>query len=155
MFISRRSTTLQSQKYARGLRRTSLLLSGSSCIEEVTYGPFGRYAVEKPTRREEEAIAPEVGERGETADSAATVVAAPPPIHHLNLLRMSDAEYRREVRIAGAPAAAEVAVVRNHGGHSKPWALRHKYMAECRFGPAGCRYWEIHARGIQWDCASI
>ena len=153
MFISRRSTTLQSQRYARGLRRTSRLLSDSLCIEEVTYEPFGRYAVEKPTRREE--IAPEAGERGETADSAATVVAAPPPIHHLNLLRMSDAEYRREVRIAGAPAAAEVAVVRNHGEHSKLWALRHKYMAECRFGPTGCKYWEIHARGIQWDCAPV
>jgi len=94
------------------------------------------------------------------ATGAAVAVAAappPPPIPHLNLKARVKAaeleEYRREVRIAGAPAAAEAAVARNAGGHSRAFEARRKCKAECAFGEARCIYWEIHARGIEWGCA--
>ena len=93
-----------------------------------------------------------------TEAAAAEVVAPPPPIPHLNLKArlsrgaVSDAEYRREVRIAGAPAAAEAAVARLSAGPSRLMELRRKYKAECAFGKDRCRYWELHARGIEWEC---
>jgi len=152
MFIPRRNTTRPSQKFAGGLRRTYPLPTSSSCIEAVTYELYGRSAVNKP-------IAAEAGEVGEGAATGATAaeVVAPPPPPHLNLKARlkaaSDAEYRREVRIAGAPAAAEAAVARIAAGPSRLTELRRKYTAECAFGEGRCKYWEIHARGIEWGCA--
>ena len=155
MFIPRRSTTASSRKFAGGSRRTYPLPSGSSCIEEVTYEPSGRYAVNQPVADKAQGA----GEGAATGAAAAEVVAPPPPTPHLNLnnkppsrAAVSDADYRREVRIAGAPAAAEAAVARYSAGSSKLAELRRKYKAECAFGKDKCQYWEIHARGIEWPC---
>ena len=153
MFIPRRSTTASSRKFAGGSRRTYPLPSGSSCIEEVTYEPFGRYAVNQPVADK----APQgAGEGAATGAAAAEVVAPPPPTPHLNprlkTKAVSDAEYRREVRIAGAPAVAEAAVARYSAGSSTLAELRRKYKAECAFGKDRCRYWELHDRGIEWPC---
>ena len=140
-----------------GLRRTSPLPSSSSCIEEVTYGLYGRCAVK--TQRELEAPIGEDRGAGVATGAAVAVAAAPPPppTPLLNLKARSKAkelaEHRREVRIAGAPAAAEAAVARNAGGHSKLFVARRKCKAGCLYGEAKCIYWEIHARGIEWGCA--
>ena len=67
--------------------------------------------------------------------------------------RAEEEEWHREARIAGAAGPAEVAVERNEGYHSRTWCLRHKYKAECRFGPRRCTYWELHDAGIDADCS--
>ena len=160
MFIPRRSTTKTWRASAKGSPRTSPHRSSSSCTEEVTYALCGGSEVSskiKPVERGEEA-----GEGAATEEPAAAVVAPPPP-PHLNLRskaskqakRADEEDWRREVRIAGAPLAAEVAVLGVVAADSRVTRLRRRYKAECAYGEAGCRYWEIHDRGIEWQCAPI
>ena len=147
-----------------GLRRTSPLPSSSSCIEEVTYALCGGSEVSskiKPVERGGEEGEEAATEPPPTAAEAAVVAAPPPP--HLNLRskaskqakRADEEDWRREVRIAGAPLAAEVAVLGVVAADSRVTRLRRRYKAECAYGEAGCRYWEIHDRGIEWQCAPI
>ena len=165
MFIPRRSTTKTWRASAKGSPRTSPHRSSSSCTEEVTYKLCGGFEVNKETTptttRGGEAEGGAATEPLPTAAEAAVVAAPPPP--HLNLQsrakerakRADEEEWRREVRIAGAPAAAEVAVLGVVAADSRVTRLRRRYKAECAFGEAGCRYWEIHDRGIEWQCAPI
>ena len=89
-------------------------------------------------------------------------MAAPPP-PHLNLKskanskakRAEEEDWRREVRIAGAPAVAEAAVKRNVAGASEELLRRRRYKAECAFGEANCLYWNLHDYGIEWKCAPL
>ena len=99
---------------------------------------------------------------GAATEEPAAAVVAPPPPPHLNLKsrakelkRAEEEEHRREVRIAGAAPVAEAAVARHVAGDSRVTRLRKRYRAECAYGEAGCRYWEIHNRGIEWQCAPI
>ena len=136
-------------------------LTRSSCTEEVTYERFGGSAVNNNNNKPEEERGGEEGEGAATEEPAAEVVAPPPP-PHLNLQsrakqlkRAEEEEHRREVRIAGAALVAEAAVARHVAGDSRVTRLRKRYRAECAYGEAGCRYWEIHNRGIEWQCAPI
>jgi len=162
MFIPRRSTTKTWRASAKGSLRTSPHRSSSLCIKEVTYAPYGGSEVKtnKPDQRGGEEGEGAATEPLPTAAEAAVVAAPPPP--HLNLKskakqakRAEEEEYRREVRIAGAPAVAEAAVLGVVAADSRVTRLRRRYKAECSYGEEGCRYWEIHDRGIEWQCAPI
>jgi len=160
MFIPRRSTTKTWRASAKGSLRTSPHRSSSLCIKEVTYAPCGGSEVKTNNNKPDERGGEE-GEGAATEEPAAAVVAPPPP-PHLNLKskakqakRAEEEEYQREVRIAGAPLVAEAAVVGVVAGDTRVTRLRRRYKAECSFGEEGCRYWEIHDRGIEWQCAPI
>ena len=158
MFIPRRSTTKTWRASAKGPPRTSPHRSSSSCIEEVTYALCGGSEVSSSSNQPVE----RGGEAEGGAATEAAVVAAPPP-PHLNLKskanskakRAEEEDWRREVRIAGAPAVAEAAVVRNVAGPSSEALRRRRYKAECAFGEANCLYWKLHDYGIEWKCAPL
>ena len=159
MFIPRRSTTAISRNFAKGRRRTSPLPSAFLCTEEATYTPFGRFAVKTKEPELERAV--EDREGAATEEPAAAVVAPPPPplldlrVKQQRNRREEEAEFRREVRYAGARPVAEAAVARVHGGPSRLTYLRRRYKAECAFGEGECLYWEMHDRGIAWKCSSM